>query len=65
MKRAPRRPQVTVRNLHSVKEGGIEWLRGLGVERFRYIVVTPPRLTLDFSFLNQWRGGVVPDISET
>ena len=56
--------QVTVRNVHSVKEGGIEWLRGLGVERFRYIVVTPPRLTLDFSFPNQWRGGVVPDISE-
>ena len=56
--------QATVTKLHSVKEGGIEWLQGLGVERFRYIAVTAPRLTLKFSFPNQWRGGVVPDIPE-
>ena len=40
--------QATVAKLRSVKEGGIEWLQGLGVERFRYIAVTAPRLTFKF-----------------
>ena len=49
--------QATVLKKHSVKQGGIEWLQGLGVETFRFIVVTAPEMPLDssFPFSNQWR----------
>jgi hypothetical protein len=46
--------QVTTAKSHSVKEGGVKWLQGLGVERFRYIAVSPPNNPIDLSFPNEW-----------
>jgi len=53
--------QVTTSPSHTVKEGGIEWLRGLGVERFRYIAVTTPHTSFDFPFPNKWEPELIPD----
>jgi hypothetical protein len=46
--------QATVSSEHSVKEGGVRWLQGLGVQTFRYIAVTPPNQTMDLPFPNAW-----------
>jgi len=56
--------QATVGGKQSVKQGGIEWLLSLGVEKFRFIAVTAPGMTLNFPFPNQWRTGVVPSIPD-
>ena len=56
--------QVTVSKKHSVKQGGIEWLRGLGVETFRFVAVMPPQTPLDLPFPNRWRNSVVPSIPD-
>ena len=56
--------QATVETRPSVKEGGIVWLQRLGVQKFRFIVVTAPEGTLDFPFPNQWHNGVVPHIPD-
>jgi hypothetical protein len=42
--------QVTTVKTHSVKEGGVKWLQGLGVERFRYIAVSTPNTPIDLPF---------------
>ena len=54
--------QVTTSKTHSVKEGGIKWLRDLGVQNFRYIAVSTPDTPLDLPFPNEWNSG--PLISE-
>ena len=56
--------QVTTAQTHSVKEGGVEWLQGLGVEKFRYIAVSPPNTPLDLPFPNRWNGPSGPSIPE-
>jgi hypothetical protein len=58
--------QATVAKKHSVKQGGIEWLLSLGVQKFRFIAVTAPgpEVTLDFPFPNEWRNGEVPIIPD-
>ena len=56
--------QVTTAKTHSVKEGGVKWLQGLGVERFRYIAVSTPNTPLDLPFPNEWNGSTGPSIPE-
>ena len=56
--------QVTTSKTHSVKEGGIKWLRGLGVEQFRYIAVSTPDTPLDLPFPNEWNAPSGPLIPE-
>ena len=56
--------QVTTSKTHSVKEGGIEWLQGLGVEKFRYIAVSTPDTPLDLPFPNEWNAPSGPSIAE-
>lgn len=56
--------QATVSKKHSVKEGGIEWLQGLGVEIFRFVAVTPPDTPMDLPFPNKWRTSVEPLVPE-
>ena len=56
---------ITAKRTYSVKEGGIIWLQSLGVENFRYIVVSTPRTPLDLRFPNKWNtsssGPLIPD----
>ena len=56
--------QVTTSKTHLVKEGGIKWLRGLGVEQFRYIAVAQPDIPLDLPFPNEWNAPSGPLIPE-
>ena len=42
--------QVTAGKAHTVKKGGVKWLQGLGVDRFRYIAVSTPNTPLDLLF---------------
>ena len=56
--------QVTTAKTHSVKEGGVKWLQGLGVERFRYIAVSTPDTPLDLPFSNEWNESTGPSIPE-
>ena len=49
--------QVTV---GKAKKGGVKWLQGLGVERFRYTPKTP----LDLPFPNEWNTSTRPSIPE-
>jgi hypothetical protein len=56
--------QVTTSRPHTVKEGGIKWLQGLGVEKFRYIAVSPPNTPLDLQFPNDWSTLPEPFIPE-
>ncbi len=56
--------QVTTAKVHSVKEGGVKWLQGLGVERFRYIAVSTPNTPIDLPFPNEWNGSTGPSIPE-
>ena len=46
--------QVTTAKTHSVKEGGVKWLQGLGVEKFQYIAVSTPDTPIDLPFSNGW-----------
>jgi hypothetical protein len=56
---------TTAKRTHTVKEGGIIWLQSLGVENFRYLVVSTPRTPLDLRFPNKWNtspsGPLIPD----
>jgi hypothetical protein len=54
--------QVTTAKTHSVKEGGVKWLQGLGVERFRYIAVSTPNTPIDLPFPNGWNASTGPSI---
>ena len=56
--------QVTTPRIHSVKEGSVKWLQDLGVERFRYIAVSTPNITLDLPFPNEWNVSTGPSIPE-
>ncbi|KAF8634335.1 hypothetical protein AX17_004213 [Amanita inopinata Kibby_2008] len=56
--------QVTTAKSHFVKEGGVKWLQGLGVERFRYIAVSTPNTPIDLSFPNGWNSPTGPSIPE-
>ena len=56
--------QVTTGKAHSVKKGGVEWLQGLGVKRFRYIAVSTPNTPLDLPFPNEWNTSTGPSIPE-
>jgi hypothetical protein len=56
--------QVTTSSTRSVKEGGIKWLQGLGVKKFRYIAVSTPNTPLDLSFPNEWDAPSGPSITE-
>ena len=56
--------QATVWPKYSIKERGICWLQGLGVQKFRYVAVTPPDQKMDLPFPNAWnnaRGPSLPD----
>jgi hypothetical protein len=56
--------QVTTSKKDSVKEGGIKWLQGLGVEEFRYIAVSTPNTPLELPFPNEWNASSGPSIPE-
>ena len=56
--------QVTTAKTHSIKEGGVKWLQGLGVERFRYIAVTTPNTRIELPFPNGWNASTGPSIPE-
>jgi hypothetical protein len=55
--------QVTTAKSLSIK-GGVEWLQGLGVERFRYIAVSTPNTPIDLFFPNEWNTSTGPSIPE-